>query len=167
MLLRNLCLFGRAGGRGKPRERLASASVELAILLPFIVPFLLGVWEVGRLVEVEQILSNAVREGGRQISTGKRSVAQIKADVVNYLKHNGIQADPNDVTIVNQTSSARPEPTQAEQGDEFLISVEIPFDSVRWILLDQITDVKSLYSSTTWYSMRDIPIEVNADIPLE
>ncbi len=150
-----------------PKERRGSAAVEMAFLLPVVVPLLLGIWEVGRLVEVQQLLSNAVREGGRQISTGNRTVDEIKGDVVNYLKHNGIEAKKEDVTVVNLTDSSRSDPTKANQLDEFQVSVTIPFNSVRWILLDQITNVESLSSSTNWFSMKDVPITVNSDIPLE
>jgi Flp pilus assembly protein TadG len=167
MLLGNAsrhCVSSRHPARS---ERKATASVELAILLPFLVPLLLGIWEVGRLIEVDQIMENAVREGGRQISTGNKTSAEIKTVVINYLKHNGIDAKPEDITIVNLTSSARPDPTQAEQMDEYQITLTVPFNSVRWILLDQITDVTDLYASANWYSMKDIPINVNDVIPLE
>ena len=157
----------RANHISPRRQRKATAAVELAVLLPFLVPLLLGIWEVGRLIEVDQIMENAVREGGRQISTGNKTSAEIKDVVINYLKHNGITAKPEDITITNLTSSARPDPTDAEQLDEYQITLTVPFNSVRLILLDQITDVTSLYASANWYSMRDIPIKINDQIPLE
>jgi Flp pilus assembly protein TadG len=147
--------------------RRAVAAVELALLLPLLVTLLLGAWEVGRMVEVQQLLTNAVREGGRQASTGSKTVAQVKADVVNYLVRNGITSvTANDVTVTNLTSSSRPEPTQAEQLDQFQVTVSIPFNSVRWILLNQITSASQLSATADWYSMRDIPITVASDIPL-
>jgi Flp pilus assembly protein TadG len=48
------------------RRRTAAAAVELAVVLPLaILPMLFGLWEIGRLVQVQQIVSNAAREGAR------------------------------------------------------------------------------------------------------
>ena len=44
--------------------------------------------------------------------------------------------------------------------------VSIPFNSVRWVLLNQLTKVTTLSASATWYSMADIPLTVNTTIPL-
>ena len=47
-------------------RRPAVAAVELAfVLLFFLVPLVIGVWEVGRLIHVQQIVSNSAREGAR------------------------------------------------------------------------------------------------------
>lgn len=85
------------------------AAVEMSVVLPFLLLLLLGVWEVGRMVEVQQLLCNAVREGGRQASTGAKTVAQVKADVVLYLTQNGIsKVTTNDVTVTNITDDYAP-----------------------------------------------------------
>lgn len=42
------------------------AAIELAFVTALlVVPLLIGIWEVGRLVQVQQIVSNAAREGAR------------------------------------------------------------------------------------------------------
>lgn len=46
-------------------RRRGVAAVEAAVLLPLALMLMLGTWEVGRMVEVGQILNNAAREGGR------------------------------------------------------------------------------------------------------
>jgi Flp pilus assembly protein TadG len=147
------------------KRRRGSAAVEFATLAPVLVLFLLGAWEVGRLVQVSQLLSNAVREGGRQASTGQKSAAQVQAIVVEYLQQNGL---PNvtaaNVTVTNLSSGA--DPTAANQLDGFEISVSVPFNSVRWVVLNQVTSVQTIDSSAYWVSMRDIPVTVNTAIPL-
>ncbi len=143
------------------------AAVELAILLPLLVLLLLGTWEVGRMVEVNQLLTNAAREGGRQASTGTKTVAEIKAEVVRYLQQNDIDGVTiDDVTVTNLTDATRAEPTDAEQLDQFRVTVSVPVDSVRFILLDRVTGVTTLSAQSDWYSMRDLPITVNSTIPL-
>jgi Flp pilus assembly protein TadG len=151
----------------RPERRRGAASVEFAVIALFLVPLLIGVWEVGRLVEVQQYLSNAVREGGRQASTANRNADEVKQVVVKYLTSNGIPASVNDVTVVNLTSSSRNDPTQGEQLDHYRVSITIPFNSVRWILLNQITNQTTLSASADWYSMRDVPLAIDPTIPLQ
>jgi Flp pilus assembly protein TadG len=149
-------------------RRRGVAAVELAFVLPLIALLVVGVWEVGRMVEVQQLLTNAAREGGREAATGTKDAAYIKNVVVNYLKVNGVTAvTAEDVKIENKTNAARPDPTQAEQMDEYRVTVTIPFNSVRWIIMNQITTTTTLSAYADWFSMRDIPITVNVDIPLE
>jgi Flp pilus assembly protein TadG len=147
------------------QRRSGAASVEFAVILIFLLPMLLGVWEVGRLVEVEQHLNNAVREGGRQASTGLKDADGVKQDVVNYLAANGIPCQPSNVTVTNLTSGN--DPSTANQLDQLQVSVKIPFNSVRWVLLNQITNTQNLNASVTFYSMRDVPLTINTNIPLQ
>ena len=59
-------------------KRRGVAAVEFAVCLPFILLMLVGLWEVGRMVEVQQLLNNSVREGGRQASTANIDAAAVK-----------------------------------------------------------------------------------------
>jgi Flp pilus assembly protein TadG len=149
------------------RARRGVAAVELAVALPLLLLLLLGIWEVGRMVEVQQLLSNAVREGGRQASTGVKTIDEVKDVVVRYLKQNGVTAvTANDVTVINLTNGGRSDPTVAEQLDRIQITISVPFNSVRWVVLHQITNVQTLSASSDWYSMRNIPITVDYSIPV-
>jgi Flp pilus assembly protein TadG len=141
--------------------------VEFAIVMPVLLVMLVGLWEVGRMVTVTQLLANAAREGGRQASTGSKSIAQVKDAVVTYLTVNGItKVTTSDVTVVNLTPNGAVEPTSATQMDQFQVIVTIPFNNVRWIMLDQITSTTTLSGRAEWYSMRDVPLVVTSTIPL-
>ncbi len=147
-------------------KRRGVAAVEFAVCLPFILMMLVGLWEVGRMVEVQQLLNNSVREGGRQASTANVTAAGVKQYVVNYLNTNGISAvATSDVTVTNVTTGSAYDNTTVVQMDRLHIAVSIPFDSVRWILLNKVTTVSTLNASSEWYSMRDIPISVTSTIP--
>jgi len=52
------------------RRRLASAAVELAVCLVPITVLLVGILEMGRCVQVSQVLTNAAREGARLAAQG-------------------------------------------------------------------------------------------------
>ncbi len=47
---------------GKNFSRRAAAAVEMALLAPLMTTLLLGIWEVARMVEVQQLVNNAARE---------------------------------------------------------------------------------------------------------
>ena len=46
-------------------KRRGLAVVELAVVAPLLVLLLIGTWELGRTVQVYQVLNSAVREGAR------------------------------------------------------------------------------------------------------
>ncbi len=84
-------------------KRRGIAVVETAVLLlPLFIFTLFGVWEVGRLLQTNQIIANAAREGARQASTGQRSSStnhpelpynadyEVQKAVENYLKNSGL-----------------------------------------------------------------------------
>jgi Flp pilus assembly protein TadG len=148
------------------RRRHGAAAVECAVIMTVLVPMLLGTWEVGRLVQVQQLLQNAAREGGRQCAAGFQNAASIKQHMVTMLNANGIPCTASNVTITNLTNSARSDPTSANQLDEFQVTVSIPFNSVRWVLLQHITPTTQLTATTYWYSVRDLPLNINTTIPL-
>jgi Flp pilus assembly protein TadG len=153
------------------------ASVEFAVCVTLLIPILVGVWEVGRLVEVQQLLANAAREAGRAAAAGKKTPSQIQTDVVNYLANAGLEvkhgntwgpvtASDLTISVTNLTSSTRSDPTTANQLDHFQTKVSIPFNSVRWVLLNQVTNVTTMSATADWYSVKDIPITINQTIPL-
>lgn len=154
------------------QRRRGVAAVELALVAPVLLILLLGLWEVGRLIEVQQVLSNAVREGARQASTAVgRSPAvtsdTVKATVVFYCTQNGLSSvTASNVTVQNLTHPGT-DPSQASQLDQIQVSISIPFNSVKWVLLNQtITNITNLSATSTFYSMADIPLTVNTTIPL-
>lgn len=57
--------------RTRRSDRTGVAAVEFAVVVgTILVPVLIGVWEVGRLIHVQQIVSNSAREGARLAAQG-------------------------------------------------------------------------------------------------
>lgn len=55
--------------RRRSPARRGVAAIELAFVTwLFVIPLMIGVWEVGRLIQVQQIVANAAREGARLAS---------------------------------------------------------------------------------------------------
>jgi len=132
------------------------AAVELALVMSFILPpLLLGTWEVGRLINVKQMLSNAAREGARQASTGQISSAQVQQVVLNYLQNASIPTT-HVVVTVSDITNAGTDVENAAQLDQLQVALTIPFADVRWIGLQLITNNSSqLSAQATWYSLKD------------
>jgi Flp pilus assembly protein TadG len=149
------------------RPARGAATVEFAAVAPLLVTLLLGVWEVGRMVETQQVLDNAVREGGRQASAGLKTTSQVQQDVLNYIALRGFSTTGANVTVTNLTSGARSDPTTAHQLDHFRVTLTYPFANVRWVLLSSITNISTLNASSDWYSMVDLPVSVSNTIPIQ
>lgn len=58
--------------RTPSRRRSGAAAVEFAFVMSFVLtPILIGVWEMGRAIQVQQIVTNAAREGARLAAQGR------------------------------------------------------------------------------------------------
>jgi Flp pilus assembly protein TadG len=141
--------------------------VEAGILLPMLLVLLLGVWEVGRLVEVTQLVHNAAREAGRQASAGNKTMAEVEADALRYLQYAGVRTTGASVTVTNMTGSADTPPKDAAQLDRYQVTVAVPFNNIPWIVMRRITSVTSISATSEWYSMNDIPVTVPNRLPME
>jgi Flp pilus assembly protein TadG len=165
--------------RAKSRPRRGAAAVEFALLSPLLLVLLLGLWEVGRMVEAQQVINNAAREGARQGSSGKKSAAEVQAAVTNYIAASGFDTTGIVVTITNVTTGqTNADPRTYSHLDHFRIDVSLPFNNVRWILLNRFnTDPQSGYAEISppetltaeshWYSMKDEVLTVSFSPPIE
>jgi len=159
--------IGRKPGTLRP----GVATVEFAVVLPLLVILLLGIWEVGRLVQVSQVLQNAAREAARQASTGTVSMPEIKGNVQSYIT----SAEPRissfsgfDVTFADLTRPVVTDPVNAIQLDHYTITVTLPFDNIRWSATKMFVPSGTKVQATVdWYSMRDLPVTVSPGIPVE
>ncbi|MBI2803615.1 MAG: pilus assembly protein [Planctomycetes bacterium] len=151
---------------GKTQERRGTAAVELAVCLPFLLVVVFGIWEVGRMVQVQELVANAAREGGRQAAAGQTSSTAIRQYVVSYLNRNGLTGvDISMVTLTNLTTPSATEPSASNQLDQFRVTVTVPYSTVRWSTVAQITSTSTLTASSDWFSMRNMPVTVSNTIP--
>lgn len=92
----------RAGSSQQPERgrRQGVAAVELALCLPLIVLLMLGLWEVGRIVQVANVLSNGARESARDASLGQDTLQTIANNQLSYLQN----ALPGGLTQGHSTS---------------------------------------------------------------
>ncbi len=183
--------------RAQRKNRSGAAAVEVAlVLMILLVPMLLGVWEVGRLVNVHQLLSNAAREAGRQASTANRTNDEIRALVLLYLQQQGLNKltaatdNPADVASggkvyvgievydsnvtegpvvpVDNGSGGLLDASQANQNDKIKITVTVLFNDVEYSPTNfYLPETTKVSTTVSWNCMRDVPLTVNQNIPLK
>ena len=164
--------------RRKIPTRSAAAAVELAfVVLFFFIPVLFGIWEAGRLIEVQQIVSNSAREGARLASQGytintsgaptQITNANVKNVVYQYLVAAGFaNLQPIDVYFKFEFTNdhSLKDPCLGKKNQQFTVSVSIPWDKVRWINVGLIRPTNVNFT-VTWQMLVDDAFQVNQNIP--
>jgi Flp pilus assembly protein TadG len=109
------------------RNRRGAAAVEFALVGSVFVIIVFGMIEIGRVLMVQQILTNAAREGVRVaiLDAPSSTATQVNTTVTTYLQNAGITG----ATItINPTN-----PTAATYGTAITVTVQVPFSSVSWL----------------------------------
>jgi len=171
----------------REEKRRGVAAVELAVVcLFFVFPVLFGILEVGRLVQVQQIVSNSARDGARLAAQGytinltgsptqitaTTGPINVKAAVRQYLHGAGLtNLSESDVdvafTFVSPSSAgAYPtEPYLGEKGQRFTVKVTVPWEKTRWVSMG-ILKPASVTFTVTWQMMVDDKFTVNEVMPI-
>jgi Flp pilus assembly protein TadG len=168
----------RRRARSRPaKRRRGSVIVEAAFVLPIILSLMLGVWEVGRMIQVSQIMENAAREGARVAAGGyvngtAVTVSTVQTAVQNYLSAAGLPsaaATGAQVSVNCLATLSWTDPYLAQPLDPFKVTVTIPagapFDSLRWNLLNKITSANQLSASVYWQSANNSQVTVSTTLP--
>lgn len=124
------------------RNRRAAAAVEFAVVAPVFFLLVLGMIEYGRMVMVQQVITNASREGARRAVLDGATTAEVQTTVNDYLTSGSINSASATVTV-----SPSP-PSNAEFGDPVTVSVSIPFNQVSWLPSPMYLGGKTLSATT-------------------
>lgn len=174
--------------RQRMSSRRAVAAIELALVTAgVLIPLMFGVWEIGRMIQVRQILSNSAREGARLAAQGFTITAtgspveikvatgspNVKNTVYGYLLAMGLkQLQPTDVTVAfaftanGVTNGTMPaEPYLGDKGQPFKVTVTIPWTKVRWVNAGLINPSTLTYT-VQWEMLRDDAFTVDATVPV-
>ena len=107
------------------RNRRAAAAVEFAVVAPVFLLMVFGMIEYGRMVMVQQIITNGAREGARSAILDGATATGVATTVNDYLSAG---------SIANATVTVSPNPpTTAKNGDPVTVTVSIPFSQVSWL----------------------------------
>ena len=167
------------------RARHGVAAVELAFIAPLLMGLLLGVWQIGQLIQVQQIVSTSAREGARLAAQGQTvqgdsiqyvyastasatannatGAPNVQTTVLNFLQEAGISTSGVTVTFTYLTgTTTNTDPYQGVQGQQFSVTVVVPYSNFGWT--DFGSNV-SLTSTVVWTSLVDTPFTINTTIP--
>ncbi|WP_145282742.1 TadE family protein [Pirellulimonas nuda] len=120
----NLTIGAGRPGRRTDRRR-GAAVTEFAIVAPVFFLVILGMIEFGRMAMVQQVITNAAREGARIAVLDGATKNKVTQRVADYL----VSAGVNSATV-----GVTPDPPDsAKYGESVSVSVSIPFAEVSWL----------------------------------
>jgi Flp pilus assembly protein TadG len=126
--------------RSVRKRRRGAAAVEFAIVLPVFVILVFGMIEYGRMVMVQQVITNASREGARRAVLDGATTTSVQTAVTSYLTN---------AKVNGGSASVSPNPTTAVAGDPVTVTVTIPFSAVSWLPSPMYLGGKTLSATTT------------------
>ena len=74
------------GWAGARIRRHGTAAVEFAFCMPLLLTIMAGLWEVGRIIEVQQVMWNSAREAARDASLGQSNLTTVANNLLTYLQ---------------------------------------------------------------------------------
>jgi hypothetical protein len=107
------------------RNRQGAAVVEFAVVVPVFFLLVFGMIEYGRLVMVQQILTNASREGARRAVLEVVDEDDVIDAVNDYLADSSISGA--EVTVIENA------PIPPDFANSMTVTVSIPFSEVSWL----------------------------------
>ena len=107
------------------KRRRGAAAVEFAFVAPVFFLLVLGMIEFGRMVMVQQVITNGSREGARVAVLDGTTGAEVQAVVEGYLSTANV---PGATITVDPT-----EPSTAGYGAPVTVTVSVPFSEVSWL----------------------------------
>lgn len=110
--------------RQKPKRR-GTAAVEFALVAPVFFLLVFGMIEFGRMIMVQQVLTNASREGARAAVLDGATSGSVTSTVNSYLA--GAALGSASITMTPT------DPTTAGAGQPVTVAVQLPFSSVSWL----------------------------------
>jgi Flp pilus assembly protein TadG len=114
--------------------------VEFAIVAPVFVLLVFGMIEFGRMVMVQQLLTNAAREGARLGVIDGTTTADVTARVGTFLQAASISGQ----SVAVETLP----PEGSDSGDRVSVTVSVAFSQVSWLPTPMFLGGRSLSSTT-------------------
>jgi Flp pilus assembly protein TadG len=108
-------------------RRTGATVVEFAVVVPILLMLIAGIIEFGRTIMVEQIMTNASREGTRKATLPGATASDVKAVVKNYGSAAGITVNDDEIVITPT------DPSSAATGDQVSVEIKLAYSRVSWL----------------------------------
>jgi Flp pilus assembly protein TadG len=106
------------------RNERGSVLLEMAMTLPLLLLVTVGIFELGRAYQTQQILTNAAREGARMAVLPGASTSNIQTRVKQYLSDGLLSNAANATVSVNSTATI---PMGASTVSASIVTVSYPY----------------------------------------
>jgi len=144
-------LNSKAAGR-----RSGTASVECALVVPFLAMVLMGTFELGRAMMVKTILSDAARKACRTGIKRDKGNTDIVTEAKDVMNDNGFDAskfNPNslgsvNITVTDPNGNVLGNSLDAPSGSVVSVQVNIPVSSTTWVAPFYLGSGSTLESET-------------------
>jgi Flp pilus assembly protein TadG len=111
--------------RNRRQGRRGATLVEFAVVAPLFFAMIFGIIEFGRLVMVQQIITNAAREGARRAVLEQSNASGVQAAVTQYLDR---------TSVPGATVTLLPDNFQTVGfGDPVEVTITVDYDRVSWL----------------------------------
>jgi Flp pilus assembly protein TadG len=184
---------------GAKVRRRGVAAVEFAFCFPIMLLILFGMWEVGRITEVQNVSWNSAREGARDASMGQANLLAVANNLQIYLQgaepgafgkghstsmitpvvtlpantygytcwDNTANQELFTMTFKDITNSSVTDPTGMSQLDVYELTIQVPYSTIGWLPVPQITGMTRLYTTVDWASLVDSPFQTVQSLPAQ
>lgn len=107
-------------------NRRGAALVEFAVVIPLFLVFTVGLIEVGRAIMVQQIVTNASREGARIASYNSTSSSTTVSSAISSIM--------SSANISGATTSVSPSVlSTVPEGDPVSVTITVSYSQVSWV----------------------------------
>ena len=113
--------------RAPRRRRSGAVMVEMALTLPIFLLLVFGIIEFGRALMVQQVVTNAAREGARHGVLPGVTTAAAKQKVKDHLAAENLDVPQATITVTPAELST------TKTGTMIMVSVSIPYSAVGWV----------------------------------
>jgi len=122
------------------RNRQGVAAVEFAVVAPLFFLLILGMIEFGRMIMVQQVITNGSREGARVAVLDGATTTEVTNAVQAYLTNSAVNG-----AVVAVTPNP---PSSAGYGEPVTVTVSVPFNQVSWLPSPMFLGGNTLVAST-------------------
>ena len=105
--------------------------MEFAVVAPLFFLLVFGMIEFGRMVMVQQVITNASREGARVAVLDGAETSDVLLAVDTYTTAASVEGA--EVRILGPNGETLDPPSSAGYGAPVTVEVSIPFDQVSWL----------------------------------
>lgn len=116
------------------RSERGQALVELALVTPILLVLIISVWEFARAWNIQQVITDAAREGARVSAIATASEGAISSDSV----QSTVSAALGRAGVDPSTASVSVNPFSTGRGDPTTVTIALPY---RFIFIGPILDL--------------------------